>query len=74
MAGITLELAQSRLQEYLDAEESALANRSYTINGRTFTRQDLDAIRTGIDIWNKRVQQLTSGAGLGPRMRLAELG
>lgn len=71
MAGITLELAQSRLDAYLAAEEAALANRSYTINGRSFTRQDLSDIRQGIDTWNARVQRLSSGS-MGPRLRLAE--
>lgn len=72
MAGITLEFAQTRLDAYLAAEEAALANKAYTINGRAFTRQDLDSIRKGIEVWNGRVERLSKGGGLGPRLRLAE--
>ena len=72
VAGITLALAQSRLDAYLAAEEAALSNRSYTINGRSLTRQDLSEIRAGIDVWNSRVQQLARSGSLGPRLRLAE--
>ena len=73
MAGITLDLAQSRLDAYLAAEEAALSNRSYTINGRSFTRQDLAEIRKGIDVWNARVERLSNGIGSGPRIRTVEL-
>ena len=73
MGGITLEFAQTRLDAYLAAEEAALANKSYTINGRSFTRQDLDDIRKGIEIWNGRVQKLSQGSGLGIRLRAAEV-
>jgi len=72
VAGITLALAQSRLDAYLAAEEAALSNRSYTINGRSLTRQDLKEIRAGIDIWNSRVQRLEQSGTLGIRLRLAE--
>ncbi len=69
MAGITLELAQSRLDAYLAAEEAALANRSYTINGRSLTRQDLAEIRAGIELWDSRVKRLASGRS-GVRLRV----
>ena len=62
MAGITLAIAQARLDEYLAAESAALSNKSYTLNGRSFTRQDLKEIRDGVDIWNSRVQRLSRGA------------
>lgn len=73
MAGITLEFAQSRLDAYLAAEEAALAGKSYTFTGadggRTVTRQDLEAIRKGIETWDARVKRLSSGNG-GIRLRI----
>ena len=72
MAGITLELAQSRLDAYLAAEEAALNNRSYTIGSRSFTRQDLSEIRNGIGTWNGWVTRLSRGS-LGMRMRFGEV-
>lgn len=63
MAGITLETAQARLDAYLAAEEAAIANKSYTINGRSYTRQDLESIRKGIEVWNTRVERLSNGNG-----------
>jgi hypothetical protein len=70
MAGITLASAQARLDEYLAAESAALASKSYTINGRSLTRQDLSEIRAGIDIWNTRVQRLSNGRSGGVRLRV----
>lgn len=73
MAGITLETAQARLDAYLAAEEAAIANKSYTINGRSYTRQDLESIRKGIEVWNTRVERLSNGNGK-IRLRTVEFG
>jgi hypothetical protein len=62
MAGITLASAQARLDLYLAAEAAALAKKSYTIDGRSMTFQDLPAIQAGIDIWNRRVQEASVSA------------
>lgn len=60
MAGITLEQAEARLAEYLAAEAALLAGgQSYTIKDRQFTRADMRQIQEGIDVWNKRVQDLS---------------
>lgn len=74
MAGITLAQAEARLGEYLDAEAAVLTGQSYTIAGRQMTRADLKAIQTGIDLWNQRVQRLSSratgrSAAITPRPR-----
>lgn len=58
MAGITLAQAQTQLESYLAAEAAVLANQSYEIAGRKFTRADLHSIQQGIDIWNNRVIDL----------------
>lgn len=70
MAGITLQTAQARLDEYLAAEAAALSSSSYTINGRSLTRQNLKEIRDGIEIWNARVQRLANGRNGGIRLRV----
>ena len=59
MAGITLAVAQARLDDYLAAEAKVLGGQSYEIHGRKLTRANLTEIQTGIRVWNQRVQQLT---------------
>lgn len=66
MAGITLAQAEAKLQEYLAAETAVLNGQAYEIAGRSLRRADLEMIQKGIDIWNKRVQDLggqASGRG-----------
>lgn len=58
MAGITLEQAQERLQDYLDAEAKVLTNQSYSLQGRSLTRANLGEIREGIKVWDERCKQL----------------
>jgi hypothetical protein len=62
MAGITLAQAQAQLDAYLAAETAALARKSYTINGRSMTFQDLPAIQSGIQLWSGRVSELSMRA------------
>lgn len=69
MAGITLDLAQQRLDAYLAAEEAALAGKAYTIGNRSLARQDLSEIRKGIEIWDARVKRLSTGRS-GVRLRV----
>lgn len=61
MAGITLSVAQARLDAYLAAEAAVLTGQSYEIAGRKLTRANLSDIQIGIRIWNQRVQSLASG-------------
>lgn len=66
MAGITQEVAEAKLQEYLDAETAVLTGQSYSIAGRSLTRANLSEIRAGIDTWDSRVKSLAlkaSGRG-----------
>jgi len=60
MAGITIEQAQAKLDEYLAAETAVLTNQAYTIAGRSVTRADLDSIQKGIELWNNRVIEITA--------------
>ena len=62
MAGITLEQAQTRLNEYLAAEAKILAGQRVEMDGRQLYRANLGEVQTGIDIWDKRVKNLTQSA------------
>lgn len=66
MAGITLAQAESQLAAYLAAETKVLAGQRVEIDGQSLTRANLEQIQSGIDAWNKRVQELSarsSGTG-----------
>lgn len=65
MAGITLDQAQQRLNDYLAAEAAVLANQSYEIHGRKLTRANLSEIQSGINTWNIRCKQLSATSRLG---------
>jgi len=65
MAGITLATATARLQLYLDAEAAILARQEYRIGDRLMKFADLAEVRAGVELWNRRVQQLSSTAGNG---------
>lgn len=62
MAGIDLTTANTRLQQYLDAEAAILSGQAYTINGRRLERANLSEVQEGIRIWNQRVQDLANRA------------
>jgi len=61
MAGITLADAEAKLTLWLTAEEKVASGQSYTINGTTMTRANLNEIRETIDYWDRKVQRLTRG-------------
>lgn len=60
MAGITLAIAQAKLDAYLAAETAVLSGQKYEIEGRTLQRANLSEIQSGINIWNQRVQRLSA--------------
>lgn len=60
MAGITLAIAQAKLDAYLAAEESVLSGQSYEIEGRRLVRANLAEIQAGIDVWDQRVKRLSA--------------
>lgn len=67
MAGITLAQAEAKLSQYLAAEEAILTNQSYSIDGRSLTRADLDSVQKGVTLWNMRVKRLSRGGGIRAR-------
>lgn len=70
MAGITLEQAQARLDEYLAAEAAVLAKQSYAIAGRQLSLANLAEIQKGIEIWNNRATLLGAQAQGRTRARV----
>jgi hypothetical protein len=72
MAGITLAIATERLNDYLDAELKILSGQEKTIGTRTLKRADLGEVRAGIEMWNRRVRDLSNrvnGRGRGVTLR-----
>lgn len=63
MAGITLAIAQSKLDAYLAAETAVLSGQKYEIDGRMLMRANLKEIQEGINVWDQRVKRLSARAG-----------
>jgi hypothetical protein len=68
MAGITLAQAETRLNQYLEAEQKVLANQSYEILGRRMTKANLAEIQEGIRIWDERCKTLAQSSSGGRRV------
>lgn len=68
MAGITLEIAEAQLAEWLAANSAVTANQSYSIDNRTLTRADASQIRMQLEYWDKKCKELDRPSG-GPRVR-----
>lgn len=69
MAGITLEEAQTALNEHLAASTAVCNNQSYEIKGRKMTRANLAEIREGIKFWNDLVKEISRTQSGGRRSR-----
>ena len=65
MAGITLATAEARLQMYLDAEAAILARQEYRIGDRMMKFADIAEVRAGVELWDRRVQELSSSSTTG---------
>lgn len=63
MAGITLAIAQAKLDAYLAAETAVLTGQRYEIEGRMLQRANLAEIQTGINLWDQRVKRLSARSG-----------
>lgn len=62
MAGITLEIAEQKLNTWLEAEEVVSTGQGYTIGSRTLTRANLTEIGNRIKYWNNMVAKLENTA------------
>lgn len=69
MAGLTLEQAQARLADWLEADAAVARNQSYSINGRTLTRASASEIRQNIDFWQQKVDAIAARGVTGRRPR-----
>lgn len=58
---ITLEIAEKRLSEWLEAEAALNHVGSYQIGERTLTYRDLKEVRESIDYWQSKVNSLKRG-------------
>lgn len=72
MAGITLEIAEAKLQQYLDAEQKILLGQETAIDGDRLTLANLEAVQAGIKVWDGRVKELTP-ASSGGGIRVVEI-
>lgn len=61
---MTIEQIKARLQMWYDAEAAAASGKSYSIDGVSLTRQDLDRIMQQIAYWERRLSA-AEGRGNG---------
>lgn len=59
MAGITLDIAQTKLQLWLDADAKVANNQEAWVEGRRVTRADARTITKNITYWNTWVVKLS---------------
>lgn len=65
MAGITLERAQAKLDDWIEAEDALMTSQEVALpGGRRVTRADLGEIRRAIQFWERKVVRLTQGGGI----------
>ena len=68
MAGITLQQAQQKLQNAMDAYDKALQAQDYQIStstgGRRVQRASLKDLQGGVDYWQQQVNRLSRGGQL----------
>jgi hypothetical protein len=62
MPGLTLEIAQQKLDLWLAADAAVAKDQEHWVEGRRVTRADARTIRQNIDFWDRKVKAL-SGAG-----------
>ena len=74
MAGISLDQANAKLNEYLAAETKVLKGQKVEIDGEALTRADLASIQAGIAIWDKRAKELSLAASGRGRSRTVRPG
>lgn len=65
MAGITLAVAEQKLQMWLDALDALATSQSYTIStgggSRQLTRASLPDVQAQVDYWDRQVKRLERG-------------
>ena len=69
MLGITLEVAETKLQLWLDADDAVAKNQEFWVEGRRVTRADARTIQRNITYWDAKVRALS-----GTRLRVRYVG
>lgn len=59
MAGITLVIAEAKLQLWLDAEGKVANGQAWSFEGRQMTRANLNEIRDQIIFWESKIEKLS---------------
>jgi len=65
ITGITLEMCQTKLKMYLQAEEKVLLGQAYNIDGKEVTRADIGGIQSGIKLWEERCRKYGNPEDVG---------
>jgi hypothetical protein len=65
MAGITPEIAQEKLAEYLELESKIMNGQEARQGDRVLKHADLSEVREGITYWNGKCKELDAGDGSG---------
>lgn len=68
--GITLEIAQKHLGEWLEAELEITTHQSYRLGNESLTRADLDMVGRRIEYWRQMVAKLERMERAGGRSRI----
>ena len=68
--GITLDIAQKHLEEWMEAELEITTHQSYRLRNQTLTMADLSQVRQTIDYWAKKVEALKAVKESGGRNRI----
>lgn len=71
--GITLDMAQEHLEQWLEAELVLTTSQSYTLGTKTLTRANLSSIRQEIEYWRGMVAKLESQQSNGGRNRMMRI-
>lgn len=63
MAGLTLEIAEAKLTEWLAADSQLQAGQDVTwTDGRRLTQSDAGEVRRNIDYWDKKCKELATAS------------
>ena len=70
MAGITLQVAEAQLAQWIACMTAIASNQRYKIADREYVRADLMAVQKTIDYWDNKVKALDLAATGGNSGRI----
>lgn len=65
MPAISAAVAQAHLDAWLEADLATSQGQSYTIAGRTLTKNNFTEIKAAIDYWSGKLQEANAGGRRG---------